>query len=247
MSEHGDYRPGYEIAAERILAYIVDQGMAPGDRLPTEQRLCEILEVSRSVGREAVKVLSALGRINVRKGAGLFVADGPGMRVSGLEAGFQPANLDHVLMLFEFRLTVETKAAELAAESASPAEVRTISTAAAQSRDAASADDFTAFRAADVEFHSAVAAASHNMFLASAVDQIARLKRQVLTIGLRGSASGSLVAAGEQHIEISDAIAAGDPKAAEAAMAKHVKIARTQFQDGIKNRLMELVNQSSAI
>ncbi|MDX3069804.1 GntR family transcriptional regulator, partial [Streptomyces sp. ND04-05B] len=31
-----DYRPGYEIVAERILTYIAEERLAPGDRLPTE-------------------------------------------------------------------------------------------------------------------------------------------------------------------------------------------------------------------
>lgn len=239
-SQPSGYRPGYEIAAERILAYIAANGLAPGDRLPTEQQLCEILDVSRSVGREAVKVLSALGRVNVRKGAGLFVADGAGPGSAGPESAFQPADLDHVRMLFEFRLTVETKAAALAATGASPAEVRAVSATAERSFDVAKSGDFSAFRAADVEFHGTVAAAAHNMFLVSAVDQIARLKRQVLTIGLRGSASGPVIAAAEQHIEIAEAISAGTPDAAEAAMAKHVNIARMQFEDRIKSRLLEM-------
>lgn len=234
------YRPGYEIAAEQILAYIAGQALEPGDRLPTEQQLCDILNVSRSVGREAVKVLSALGRVNVRKGAGLFVADGPGLRLSAPESFFQPSDLDHVRMLFDFRLTVEPQAARLAAESASPVEVRRVSKAAQRSRDVAEASDFTEFRAADLEFHGAVATAANNMFIAASVDQIARLKKQVLTIGLRGSASGPLVAAAEQHIEIAEAIGAGDPGLAESTMANHVKIARRQFQERIKHRLMEL-------
>lgn len=245
VGSNQDYKPGYEIAAEQILAYIAEQGLGPGDRLPTEQQLCNILNVSRSVGREAVKVLSALGRVNVRKGAGLFVADGPSLSVSGLETTFQPADLDHVEMLFEFRLTIEPKAARLAAIVASPAEVRAVARAADRSREVAEDDDFPAFRGADLEFHGAVAVGAHNMFLVAAVDQIARLKRQVLTIGLRGAASGSLLAAAEQHIQIASAIAAGDPERADAAMAEHVKIARTQFRDGIRNRLMELVRDQA--
>lgn len=239
VGERGAYRPGYEIAAERILAYIAEQEMRAGDRLPTETQLCEILQVSRSVTREAVKVLSALGRINVRKGAGLFVSDGRGLAAPA--TAFQPSDLNHMKMMFDFRLTVEPEAAGRAAECASPLEVKAARTAAERSVESAGADDFDAFRAADEDFHRAIGAASHNILLSGAVDQITQLKRQVLTIGLRGSASGSLTAAAEQHLQIIEAIGSGDPERAAEAMAKHIVIARSQFQDRITARLRDLV------
>lgn len=236
------YRPGYEIAAEQILAYIAGQGLQPGHRLPTEQQLCEILHVSRSVTREAVKVLSALGRITVRKGAGLFVADGLGIGISGGSAvSFQPADMAHVEMLFDFRLTIESEAARRAAECASPPEVKTIREAAERTVAAAQVENFATFRTADEEFHRSIGAASHNMFIAGTVDQITQLKRQVLTIGLRGSASGSLSAAAQQHIDIALAISTGDSASAAAAVGRHIEIARSQFQERIRARLSELV------
>ena len=51
----GGYRPGYEIAAERILEYIVRARLEPGDRLPTEKDLAEAVGMSRTIVREAVK------------------------------------------------------------------------------------------------------------------------------------------------------------------------------------------------
>src|SRR6266403_1202374 len=68
------YRPGYELVAEQLLNYIAQENLLPGDRLPTEQGLAEILGATRNVTREAVKVLAAIGRLSVRKGAGIFVA-----------------------------------------------------------------------------------------------------------------------------------------------------------------------------
>ncbi|MDX6328814.1 MAG: hypothetical protein QOI83_1197, partial [Streptomycetaceae bacterium] len=68
------YRPGYELVAERLLQHIAEQNLRPGDRLPTEQGLAELLGTTRNQMREAVKVLAAIGRLNVRRGAGIFVA-----------------------------------------------------------------------------------------------------------------------------------------------------------------------------
>src|SRR6201996_9734362 len=78
--EHGDaaerYRPGYELVAERLLEYIAEENLRPGDRLPTEQGLADILGTTRNVTREAVKVLAAIGRLSVRRTAGIFAASG---------------------------------------------------------------------------------------------------------------------------------------------------------------------------
>jgi DNA-binding FadR family transcriptional regulator len=45
------YRPGYELVAERLLRYIAQENLKPGDRLPTEQGLAEILDATRNVTR----------------------------------------------------------------------------------------------------------------------------------------------------------------------------------------------------
>ena len=101
-AEPGAYRPGYEVVAEQILQLIAE--MSPGDRMPTEKELAARLGSSRTVVREAVKILSAAGRVSAQRGRGLFVADGEGMLGETRFARFfMPTNLDHIFMLFEFR------------------------------------------------------------------------------------------------------------------------------------------------
>ena len=78
-SERGPYRPGYELLAEQILQLIGELALAPGDRMPTEAELSQRLGASRTMVREAVKILSAIGRVRAHKGRGLYVADGESM------------------------------------------------------------------------------------------------------------------------------------------------------------------------
>ena len=117
----GAYRPRYEAVAEQILQLIGDLALRPGDRMPTEKELATRLATSRTVVRDAVKILSATGRVSAQKGRGLYVADGASMlgatRWGGL---FVPTNLDHIFMLFEFRRVQEMQASRLAARRASP-------------------------------------------------------------------------------------------------------------------------------
>src|SRR5436190_21237736 len=121
------YRPGYELIAERIRQFIAESGLRPGDRMPTENELAAQLGTSRSVVREAVKILSAIGRVRAQKGRGLYVADDDGMLGSSRWGGFfLPTDLDHVYMLFEFRRVQELAASRLAATRATPAGLRAI-------------------------------------------------------------------------------------------------------------------------
>ena len=78
-AEPGEYRPGYEVVAEQILQFIAEHELSPGDRMPTEKELAAQLGASRTVVREAVKILSATGRVSAQKGRGLYVADGEGV------------------------------------------------------------------------------------------------------------------------------------------------------------------------
>lgn len=60
--------------AESVRSYITDNGLRPGDRLPAERELTEMLGVSRNILREALKGLAAIGLIEARQGDGTFVS-----------------------------------------------------------------------------------------------------------------------------------------------------------------------------
>lgn len=61
--------------ADQIKEYILANGLKPGESLPTESELCELLGVSRSNVREAVRTLTTLNIVSVRHGHGTFVGD----------------------------------------------------------------------------------------------------------------------------------------------------------------------------
>lgn len=59
--------------ASQIKEYILTRNLHPGDLLPTEAELCDLLGVSRSSLREAVRTLTTLGIVEVRHGHGTYV------------------------------------------------------------------------------------------------------------------------------------------------------------------------------
>jgi DNA-binding FadR family transcriptional regulator len=234
----GAYRPGYERVAEQILRLIADARLRPGDRMPTENELAARLGTSRTVVREAVKILSAIGRVRAQKGRGIYVADDEGMLGSSRWGGFfLPTDLDHVYMLFEFRRVQETAAVRLAATRATPAELRAIEAAADLCREGHLTAQAALFERGDDEFHLGVATASHNPFLVAAVREARRLQRQSSTIGLRGTVGGHAEGAVAEHAAIYVAIRDADPEAAAAATALHLDNTLEDYRREIQRRL----------
>ncbi|MEV7096624.1 FadR/GntR family transcriptional regulator [Amycolatopsis sp. NPDC051045] len=232
------YRPGYEVVAEQILQLIAELELRPGDRMPTENELAARMGTSRTVVREAVKILSAIGRVRAHKGRGLYVSDDEGM-LGGSRWGafFLPADLDHVYMLFEFRRIQETAASRLAAANATPAELRAIEAAAETCRHGHLTGQPALFDRGDDDFHVGIAAASHNQFLVAAVREARRLQRQSNIIGMSGAIGGHAVGAIEEHRAIYRAIRDGDPDAAAQAAGVHLDNTLEDYRREIQRRL----------
>ncbi|HEX3786464.1 MAG TPA: FCD domain-containing protein [Pseudonocardiaceae bacterium] len=233
------YRPGYELVAEQLLQWIAEQNLRPGDRLPTEQGLADLLGTTRNQMREAVKVLAAIGRLSVRRGAGIFVAAGSALVEEEL-AHYQPTEMAHVLMLLDFRRLIESETARRAASMATPIQVRTIRESARESLELGGTTDFQGFARADAQFHDAVAIAADNVFLRSSVVNVRRFAGQTDTLLFHGDVPGSLEVAGRQHVAIAEAIASGDPERAVELMVEHVDTTQQQFERKIRNRLFTM-------
>lgn len=237
MTDERAYRPGYQIAAERILEHIRAAGLTPGDRLPTEKQLAADLGVSHTVAREAVKLLCARGHLTVRKRAGIFVARPDERLPPEVWGSLLIDNLEHVEMLFECRRTVEGHTATLAAQRATPLQVRALREVAERTVTAAARDDRAAFIEADEEFHRALAEAAHNTFLASIVETITALKRRVLTIGLGTDPGAGMRRGAAEHRAIASAVADGASAEAESAMHVHVDNALAEYRAEVQRNL----------
>jgi GntR family transcriptional regulator, transcriptional repressor for pyruvate dehydrogenase complex len=232
------YRPGYEVVAEKILQLIAKARLEPGDRMPTENELAAHVGASRTMVREAIKILSAIGRVRAQKGRGLYVADDEGMLGSARWGGFfMPTDLDHVYMLFEFRRVQETSASRLAATRATPAELRAIEAGARLCEEGHLTGQSASFHRGDDDFHLGIATASHNPFLVTAVREARRLQRQSSTIAMHGAIGSHGAEAIAEHAAIYEAIRDGDPEAAAAATGVHLDRTLEDYRREIQRRL----------
>lgn len=124
LKELSDLRPvpGRRVAervVDEIRKYVEENQLQPGYKLPPERVFVEQLAVSRSSVREALRVLSTLGLIEVRHGDGMYVAALPETWQASPGLIFD-ATEEHALRnLVETRLGIEVAAATAAAQRAS--------------------------------------------------------------------------------------------------------------------------------
>ena len=62
-----------EITAQKLVRMIKEKGYVPGDKLPTEMELSEVLGVGRITVREALRILMSRNIVTVRQGSGTLV------------------------------------------------------------------------------------------------------------------------------------------------------------------------------
>jgi GntR family transcriptional repressor for pyruvate dehydrogenase complex len=63
-----------DIVVDKIKELLIEKKLKPGDLIPSEIALAESLKVSRGSIREAMKILSALGIVDIKRGAGTFIS-----------------------------------------------------------------------------------------------------------------------------------------------------------------------------
>ncbi|GAB2814019.1 FadR/GntR family transcriptional regulator [Lentzea nigeriaca] len=206
----------YEQVLERLRAYATEAGLQAGDKLPAERELAASLGVSRASVKQAIVVLEVQGLVEARHGGGTYLVRDTLDAEPVEQLVERRKRLPEVL---EAREALETKLAELAAERRTDAELDDIRQALDFMRH--EIDGGGVGVEGDRRFHAAVTAAAHSSLLADFMKTIALQITESRTESLRqpGRPSRSLA----QHTAIYEAIAAGDPKKAAAAMRKHVR------------------------
>lgn len=113
-----------EKIADEIKRMIIEKKLKPHDKLPNEIELSKQLNVSRTVIREAIKILVSTNVLEIKRGKGTFVTDSPGISTDPLGLIFVKDKKKILLDLFEIRLIIEPEIAALSAERASEEQIK---------------------------------------------------------------------------------------------------------------------------
>ncbi|MGK9053005.1 FadR/GntR family transcriptional regulator [Neorhizobium petrolearium] len=191
---------------EMVAQQILDISAAEG-KLPAERVLAEQLGVNRYVLRKALRLLRASAEI-------------PASRPRSNAARSQPsrkrsiANMTSPAECWEVRLSLEPEIARLAAVRGTPAEIQMIEAAHAKS------DPLVFDLDIDIEFHRAIAVASHNMLALHLIEQVMEITRDP---GFRAKFPAFTAETGWRHHDmIVEAIRNRHASDAESAMRTHL-------------------------
>jgi len=201
----------------------------PHDVLPDEGSMGNQLGVSRTVVREAIKVLSAKGLVETRTRRGtLILSDSSWNRLdpdvlSWIEEAGHDAQF--LQQLTEMRRIVEPAAASLAAERASQAEIAALDEACAAMQ--ANLNDEQAYADADTNFHCVILEASGNEFLKPVTHVIRAALRTSLKVT---NPTAHIAQSLPLHLEVLTAIRKRDPQAAASAMQRHLEYTWNRIQ-----------------
>ncbi|MGE0215286.1 FadR/GntR family transcriptional regulator [Mycolicibacterium sp.] len=207
----------YEVIVEQLCAYIADNAMEPGDRLPAERELAAKLGVSRASLSQALVALEVQGVLSVRHGDGAILIRRP-TEERAIKALREHA--DRIPDIIEAREALEVKLAGLAALRRTDAEMAAIDAAIEEMEREVAAGERGVV--GDEMFHEAITTAAHSSLLAKLMHEISGLVREtrIESLSQQDRPRASL----EGHRRIADAVRKQDPTEAALAMADHIRL-----------------------
>lgn len=217
-----------DTVAAQLEQLILDGVFRPGQLLPSERRLCDRLDVSRSSLREGLRILRSKGIIETRQGRGSVVAqlvpprdDNPLMHL------FR----DHPRTLYdllEVRALLEGESARLAASRGTPTDRVLITRRYDEMTDyvAKAADDIDVERLArlDHAFHLAICQASHNPVLVHTLQSLTDLLLSSVFASVKHlyHRPRSREMLNRQHARLHRAVIEGKPELARRVALEHL-------------------------
>jgi len=207
--------------ANRLQEMIGLRSIAPGDRLPPERELAQMLDVSRSAIREAIRILEGLGIVTVRHGKGVYVCE---RQLPPLTDLSQLDSVDRLFLLrqaTDARRSIDVETARVAALNATDADLAAIEAylAAADQEPLWSKRQYSL----DLGFEALLGQATHNAYLMA----LQRLAHQMFQAAWESAGVMPRPASmrSEQHREIFAAVRARDADGAAGLMQRHFKLA----------------------
>jgi GntR family transcriptional repressor for pyruvate dehydrogenase complex len=208
----------YEEVARQIERLILKK-LKPGDKLPSERELAEMLQVSRSSIRDAIRGLELRGVVEPRQGAGTIVREASADSVVNPFANALKRRREMVSELLDFRKMLEPPLAARAATHASADEIAEMEEILQRQEAKLSRGENTIDE--DAEFHYSVALASGNSVVLKVLDIVMDLLRdsRERSLQVEGRPRKSLIG----HQRILAAIKRQDAESAKAAMRRHIE------------------------
>lgn len=212
-------RKNYEIVIDQIIAMLKNKQLQPGDRLDSIEKLAKHFDVSRSVIREALSGLKAMGLVHVQQGEGTFIADFNATSISLPVTTALLMKKEDVKELLEVRKILEAGSVRLAALHHTEEDIRLIEEALLEMKNSKLDEK------ADYHFHYLIVKASQNKMLINLLRNISDIMletiRDAQKIILESEKNTKVLVT--EHERIYKAIKNKQPEQAEKYMLRHLE------------------------
>lgn len=218
-----------------IMNLILERELDAGDPLPTENELAAALGVGRNTLRESLKVLQALGVVEIRHGFGMFVAPSnfdalaDGMTFRGRLSLRHKG--DEALELVDVRQALESGLIGGAMDSMTSSQLAAVEESVVRMEELAAAGQ--TFVEADAEFHRRLFEPLNNALLVSLLGVFWKVYRQI-NVEV-GAGAEDLTETAAVHRGIYEAVSGGDKALAAERLNRHF--------DGIRHRIYEVIGK----
>ena len=153
-----------DLVIERIKTLLIERKLKPGDLLPSENMLAESIGLGRGTIREAMKILSAFGIVEIRRGDGTYVATSANRKI------FDPLIFSLIITntdseeLIQLREMMEVGIIDLVIKNATDKDIEELKAAHQHMEELIDAgiDDLDRLNACDIEFHRVMAKITRN-------------------------------------------------------------------------------------
>ena len=200
--------------------------LAPGDKLPSENALAEMLGVSRITVRQALQKLNAMGLVETRVGEGTFVCSpniGESMRALIPTLYLEGPTARDV---FDFRELIDVEAARCAARRATQEDIAALWKVIERTILYQDREDLTGFAELDTEFHCLVAKASGNPLILRTETILRDIIQQTMDAIIDRMGTQYAI---RYHQAIVEAIEERNEEKAALTMLEHLKNNRNHF------------------
>lgn len=219
--------------ASQLMELIDLQKLNPGDRLPSERQLADLLAVSRPSLREALHILQAQGLVHIKHGQGTYVQE----PLVAQELRASMMSKTHGLNeLFDAREVLEVPAARWAAEKAGKEDIRHLRATLNQIDTVTSIEpiDYAQLQILDAKFHLTIVGIAGNRF----INQTLNVLQDVMKISMETTLRlpGRSEISRSEHNAILRAIESGDGVLASKLTLEHITGARTTAISDAKSR-----------
>ena len=210
--------------ARQIEGNILSGDLDKGEKLPSERDLAEQFDVSRPSIREAIKKLEAKGIIYKVPGGGSYICETLGASFTDPLLELLVNKPDAAFDMLEMRYAIEGLSAYLAALRATKEDKELIQKRYDELLEAHLQQNTKVEAACDVNFHLAIAMATHNPMLLHIMQSLFDVLQKSISITLIDlfKDSGHRGNIKDQHTEILNMILTNDAEAAKSSMQKHL-------------------------